>query len=117
MRPRKGGLERNSRFSMSEALFPNVCLGSLADLVQRPRHVYFTPKGRHSSARVECLQDRTLGCLRKTSPLLQAFRAVLKHLNLLQSDQATRHHLIQHRQELIDLGFCVNNLDHHREVK
>ena len=97
----------------------DVRFGSKADIASRPRHVRFTPESGHSSAQwmSAMCQKRTLSCSRKPSPLLQAFRAVLKNLNLLQSDEAAGHHLIQHRQELIDLGFCVDDLDHHREVK
>ena len=39
MRPRKGGLERNLRFSMSEALFPNVCFRSVADITSPMSYV------------------------------------------------------------------------------
>ena len=36
-------------------------LGSLADIVQCPRHVRFTPESRHSSVRVGCPKSATNG--------------------------------------------------------
>ena len=39
----------------------NVRYGSLADIVQRPRHVCFTPNSGHSSVRVGCPKSATSG--------------------------------------------------------
>ena len=47
----------------------------------------------------------------KTRPILQALFAILQHLHLLQGDEPTGHHVIEYRQELVDLRLRVHNLD------
>src|SRR5436305_1672946 len=52
------------------------------------------------------------------SQLGRTFRSILKNLHLFQSYQATaaRHHVIQRRQESIDLVLAIDNLDHQGQV-
>ena len=49
---------------------------------------------------------------RLTTAFCQTFRAVLKHLNFFQGDEAAAHHFFQLGHETFDLRFGINNLNH-----
>src|SRR6202166_971859 len=55
--------------------------------------------------------------LNQVGSFFKTLSSVLKYLNLLKRNQPATHHLIERRQEILDLILGVHNLDDDRKIK